>query len=345
MTTLLVIDDSASVRRVTAQLLTTTGLADRVVEAGDGLSGLRAMIAERPALVLCDLEMPLCDGARFLALVRSRPELAEVPVVMLTGEPDPERKAVLFEAGAADYVTKPFHPRELVARVQTQLRLRRLHEELLATNRHLAELSRTDALTGLRNRRALDQALELEVTRAVRYELPLSLVMIDLDHFKRVNDEHGHLAGDRVLAGVGRAIGGIVRTSDVAARYGGEELAVLLPHTGRQGATAFGERVRRAIAAARFEGTVATVTASLGVADLRDLSERSVAALIASADGAVYAAKAAGRNVLRAAMPRSTDPLAADDAGEAVPRSSGPAASGRITRSGHPGQTRPAEGR
>jgi len=219
-------------------------------------------------------------------------------VVMLTGESDPERKASLFAAGAADYVTKPFHPRELLARVQVHLRLKLLRQELLETNRHLAELSTTDALTGLRNRRRFDEALELEIVRATRYDVPLSLAMVDLDHFKQVNDTYGHPVGDRVLAGVGNILQSIVRTSDVAARYGGEELAIILPHTSVGSALVLGERVRSAIESARFDDADMRVTASIGVSCLASLTEKTARALVMSADAAVYAAKDAGRNAV-----------------------------------------------
>jgi diguanylate cyclase (GGDEF)-like protein len=302
----LVIDDSPSVRRATILLLSSTSIADRILEAPDGLSGFKLALSERPDLVLCDLEMPLCDGARFLSLVRSRAELEHVPVIMLTGEPDPERKAVLFEMGAADYVCKPFHPRELIARVQAHLRLKLMREELMEKNRHLAELSVTDGLTGLRNRRAFDAALELEVTRAMRYDMPLALALIDLDHFKQINDEHGHLVGDRVLAAVGAIARTLVRGCDVAARYGGEELAVILPHTTASAGLVMCERLRAAIAGAVFEGATVRVTASIGLAQFGDLVEKSPASLIAAADAAVYAAKAAGRNVVQmSSRPRS----------------------------------------
>ena len=296
MSTVLVIDDSPAIRRATTLLLSTSPMVDRVLEAKDGLVGLKLMASESPDLVLCDLEMPLCDGARFLALKATRADMSHVPVIMLTSEPDPERKAVLFDAGASDYVTKPFHARELLARVESHLRICRMQEELREKNRHLEELAVTDPLTGLGNRRAFDTALAREVARAVRYDLALTLVMIDLDHFKRVNDEHGHLAGDRVLAGVGAVVRKMLRGTDIPARYGGEEIAILLPHTGIPPAATLGERLRAAIGAASFEGTTARVTASVGLAQIGDLTEKTGVALVGAADAAVYAAKAAGRD-------------------------------------------------
>ncbi len=298
MTSVLVIDDSASARRATTMLLAGSSLFHRVLEAPDGLAGLRIAVAEKPDLVVCDLEMPLCDGARFLALKQSRPELANVPVLMVTGETDPERKATLFAAGAADYVTKPFHPRELLARVQVHLRLKLLREELLEKNRHLSELSTTDGLTGLKNRRCFDFSLEAEVTRARRYDVPLSLVILDLDHFKQVNDTHGHPVGDRVLAGVAKVMRDLVRSSDVAARYGGEELALILPHTGLSSAAVLADRLRVAVEHATFGDTGVHVTASLGLACLADLVDKSPAGLITAADAALYAAKSGGRNCI-----------------------------------------------
>lgn len=273
----------------------------KVLEAPDGLTGLKLMVEHKPDVIVCDLEMPVCDGVRFLALKASQAAFAHVPVIMLTGEGDPERKVDLLVRGAADYVTKPFHPRELLARVQAHLRLKTLQEELIRANAHLAELSTTDALTGLRNRRSFDDVLVSEAARALRYELPLSLMLIDIDHFKRVNDDHGHQAGDRVLSRVGEVLREGTRTTDFAARYGGEELAVLLPHTGTAPAAMLADRLRSAISCATFPVPGLRVTVSAGVAGLDPTGSPS--ALVEAADRALYTAKHEGRNCVRSATP------------------------------------------
>lgn len=306
MPTALVIDDSHSARRATSLLLGGSAVFDRVLEAEHGLEGFRLLCEQRPDVVVCDLEMPVCDGARFLALRAARLELGRIPVIVVTGAHDPERVGQLFELGAADFVRKPFHPRELVARVSLQLRLRRQEEQLLEVNRHLAELSTTDALTTLRNRRHFDGALGLEIERARRHALPLALVMFDLDHFKELNDEHGHRAGDAVLARVGRLAKAAARNTDIVARYGGEELVALLPHTTGTAARILAERVRREISSAPIptDTTAVSVTASAGIADLETLGAKADGpGLVHAADMALYRAKREGRNRVTVATP------------------------------------------
>lgn len=296
--TVLVIDDSPTIRSTTRDLLLAEGdLA--VIEAADGLSGFRALIDKRPDLVLCDLEMPLADGRKLLALRRSRADLDGVPVIMLTADNDVERKADLLDLGAADYVTKPFHARELLSRVRVQLRLCQLTAALRTANERLTEIAVTDVLTGLPNRRRLDETLQIEVARAKRYGSPLSLAIADVDRFKHVNDTWGHDAGDTVLQGLARTFGASVRRTDLTARLGGEEFVVLMPHTPLATAKEVAERLRMA-----FRGMAHTVgdeqlecTVSIGVAtfDVKNGVDDG-AKLLKAADTALYQAKSDGRD-------------------------------------------------
>ncbi len=295
---MLVIDDSPSIRGTTRNLLLTEGDLS-VLEATDGLSGFRMLVEAKPDLVLCDLEMPLADGRKFLALRRSRPDLEDVPVIMLTADNDADQKADLLDLGATDYVTKPFHARELLARVRVHLRICQLTLALRAANERLGEIADTDALTGLPNRRRFDELLIVEVARAKRYGSPLSLAMVDVDHFKGVNDRFGHDVGDTVLRALGQALGVGVRETDFAARFGGEEFAILMPHTGPVEARVAAERLRRSfhavVHAAGNDSLSCTVSigvaaydASKGVDDGRTLSK--------AADTALYRAKSEGRD-------------------------------------------------
>jgi diguanylate cyclase (GGDEF)-like protein len=302
LATVLVIDDSEAARAEIAGLLERSGLFQRVLEAADGLVGLRLMLNEGVDAVVCDLELPGLDGEKLLRAQRGRRGADDVPFFFVTAERDPDRVARLLRAGAADTITKPFHPAELIARVEAHVRLRRLRTELREKNAILERLSTTDALTGLRNRRYVADVLALEVLRANRYGTALSLLMADLDHFKRVNDTHGHLAGDAVLTATAGIVMKFLRGIDVAGRYGGEEIVVVLPQTDLEGAVALAERVRGAVEENDCDlgdGRRGSVTVSVGVAQLR--RGAGVADLIAAADAALYAAKAAGRNrVVRA---------------------------------------------
>lgn len=296
--TVLVIDDSSTIRSTTRELLLAEG-GLTVLEAEEGLSGFRVLVEKRPDLVLCDLEMPLADGRKFLALARSRPDVASIPVIMLTADSEVERKVDLLELGAADYVTKPFHPRELLARVRVQLRLCHLTAALRQANERLTEIAVTDGLTGLPNRRRLDETLLVEVARARRYGSPLSLAIADVDRFKSVNDTWGHAAGDAVLRELARVLDSGVRKTDLAARLGGEEFVVLMPHTSLPMAREVSERLRlafRAVVHAMGDERV-TCTVSIGVAAYDP--EKGIgdgATLLNVADGALYRAKSEGRD-------------------------------------------------
>jgi len=295
---LLVIDDSPALRRDVLRLLERVDFVARAEEAANGLEGYRKAVERPPDLVLCDLVMPSVDGFKFLSMVRSRPELSDVPVILLTGQADVETKIRGLELGASDYVTKPFDGGELLARIKVQLKIKALQDALRRSNERLRELSSVDPLTGLFNRRHFMGVLESEFKRMQRYDTPLAFVMLDIDHFKRLNDAHGHQAGDDVLRDLGGLIREQTRAADVPGRYGGEEFCVLLPQTGLKGAAGFAERVRRAVEEHRFpteEGEL-RVTASLGVAACPAPGVDRAQDLIGRADDALYQAKAEGRN-------------------------------------------------
>lgn len=295
----LIIDDSAVVRSQIKQTLQSTREFDRFVEADNGLTGFKLMLEHQPDVVICDLVMPVSDGLKLLALRATRVELTQIPVIMLTAETDFNRKVEVLDRGASDYVTKPFHDKELLARVRVHFRVKALQDELRDANARLETLSVTDALTGLFNRRYFDSLLLNEVKRTLRYKSPLAVLMIDLDHFKNVNDSYGHQMGDAVLRNVGGIIAAAIRTTDSAARYGGEELVVVLTQTGLPGALEAAERLRQQIADAvhTIAGVSIHATASLGLATFDGNGEIvDCAQLVTRADQALYRAKAEGRN-------------------------------------------------
>ena len=322
MSSILGVDDSETTRAQVRRARRGDDTFDRFLEAEDGLSAFKLLVEEKPNLVLCDLNMPRFDGRGFLRLRASRPDLRDIPVIMLAAEGDGELKARLIEDGACDYLTKPFHEKELLVRVRLHHRMKSLQDELRDANSRLEALSNTDPLTGLANRRCLDRKLADEVARSRRHDVPLTAVALDIDHFKSVNDKYGHDMGDVVLRNVARAMAEGLRSNDLAARPGGEEFLLLLPHTELAGGLAMAERVRARLEKLAHVGPSATlnVTASFGVACTHPSHEMPAGEeLLARADQALYEAKRSGRNRVMAWA------LAADEPSRDTPTLAPPA--------------------
>jgi diguanylate cyclase (GGDEF)-like protein len=296
--TVLIIDDSVTVREQIIRTLESFNLFTRYFEAEDGLEGFKKLLSPPVDIILCDLEMPRMDGFKFLSMLKGRPDFQDVPVIILTGRNDQERKIKGLEQGASDYITKPFDHEELVARVRVHLKIKKLQDELKRSNELLLELSNTDHLTGLFNRRYMMEALEREVQRSVRKGGTLSLVLLDIDHFKRVNDDYGHQQGDTVLKRVALQLQKELRNYDCAARYGGEEFVAILPDSNLKESVFVADRIRMAIQGARFDTPLDTLnlTVSLGVACFSQEYAPTVDGFIKMADDALYRAKANGRN-------------------------------------------------
>ncbi len=303
---ILIIDDSATHRAELRRTLESSGEFGEITEAADGPAGLKALLLRPFDAVICDIELPGFDGEKLLAAKAQRPELADTPILFVSANRNPERKARLLERGASDTIEKPFHPAELLARLGVHLRLQQLRSELREKNRLLEQLSTTDALTGLRNRRFAERFIGQEIERTRRHGNELSVFMADLDHFKRVNDSFGHGVGDAALRHTAAVLSKQMRKTDVAARWGGEEFLFALVEVPLAGAAVFAERQRAALEATPLvlaDGRSIELTASIGVAALLP-GHTELQALLAAVDQALYAAKDAGRNrVLLARQP------------------------------------------
>ena len=312
---ILIVDDSARARVLVESALRAQGY-DRLTtvdsaQAAFQALGLHAETERTPPafdLILMDLLMPEVDGIEACRQIKSCQRFTDVPLIMVTAEDSPECLKAAFDAGAMDYVKKPVNRVELAARVQSALRLKQetdcrkaRESELVELTEKLRQLSSLDGLTGIANRRSFDDELARIWRRAQREGGSVSLVMIDIDHFKCYNDAYGHPAGDECLRRVAEVLrSNVNRPFDLAARYGGEEFAVLLPDTHGAGAEIVAEQMRALVESLGIphcrSSANRAVTISCGVAVAAPTPDLEPASLIAQADRRLYEAKHAGRN-------------------------------------------------
>jgi diguanylate cyclase (GGDEF)-like protein len=292
MDSVLIIDDDALVHTSVVEHL--GGLVGEIIHASSPEEGLRLAMSCRPALILLDINMPRMDGLKVCRHLKESSATRDIPVLFLTIDSNVQHIAKALECGAADYIMKPFNPVELKARVRAALRTKKLIDLL-------KEQARIDALTGISNRAALDEALRSSVSMFERTGHPLSLLMIDIDHFKAINDRSGHGVGDEVLRCVGAMIRTCCRPSDTAGRFGGDEFGVILGGTDYDAGRMAAERLLKAIRGLKIfsEGGSVTVTASAGLAAASLLDPNfGPSDLVKVADDALYRAKQAGRDRL-----------------------------------------------
>jgi diguanylate cyclase (GGDEF)-like protein len=291
-----VVEDDPNYREVLASALARGGY--EVQSAADGAAGLVLIRKSLPDAVLLDWVLPILDGGALTRAIKSDPALSRVFVIIASARGEGPMRAEGIEIGADDYLVKPVDIGELLARLHSGLTLRRLQAELEEKNRELARLAATDPLTGLPNRRSFDANLERQAVGARRYDDALSLVLLDIDEFKAVNDRFGHDIGDEVLREVGRRLREACRAGDMVARIGGEEFALILTRTSADGATAAAERTRSLISDAPVATSAGAleVTVSAGVAWAGAETGLDAQQLYRSADEALYAAKRQGRN-------------------------------------------------
>ncbi len=268
-----------------------------VIFATHGEEAIVLAHSQRPDLILLDVMMPAPGGYEVCARLKADPATKAIPVIFVTGLDSQEDEAKGLDLGAIDYVTKPVSPPILCARVRNHLELKRARDQLEI-------LSSSDALTGLANRRRFDTVVAAEIARHRRNDEPLSLVLIDVDHFKAYNDIYGHVPGDACLRRVAETIAAAVRRPpDLVARYGGEEFVCILPETDHHGAMRVAEQIRAAVNALRIpherSSAANHVTVSIGVITTRCDDSLGPNELVALADGQLYGAKSEGRNTIQ----------------------------------------------
>lgn len=306
---IMIVDDNENNLQVLGNILEENGYEPAVFLSGN--QALEFIQQEQPELILLDIMMPDMDGYDVCQLLKTSELAADIPVIFITGKTETEDKIKGFDVGGVDYVTKPFEPTELLARIKTHIHLRDIQKKLEISNaqlkqeislrkkvqEELRELASTDYLTGLFNRRHFIDQASREFSRSKRYKLPMSLLMIDADHFKAINDTYGHGVGDIILKKLGATGKKALRSVDVYGRIGGEEFSVYLPDTCIEDAIIVAERFRREIETLEIpiQTYCLSITVSIGVAMISE-ETKELDHLMKKADSALYRAKENGRN-------------------------------------------------
>jgi two-component system cell cycle response regulator len=295
---LLVVDDEQAILDLLRRRLEPLGYAVSVLQGGGRV--VETARADPPDLILLDVMMPDLDGFSVCRAVKADPLIGDIPVILMTARSEVDSRIKGLDLGAHDYVAKPFETAELIARIRAALRVKHLQDELKEANKHLERLATSDPLTDLPNRRTFDEQFFLAIERSRRSGDPVSVLMMDLDHFKQINDDHGHLVGDDALRQIGRLLLGRRRVTDLVGRYGGEEFVWVLPGATAASAGEVAEWLRRSIE----EMSVQTgqgplgLTVSIGTTTF-DPAEHGLigsTSILDVADQALRDAKAAGRN-------------------------------------------------
>lgn len=307
--TVLVVDDSPVARK----LVELTLPADEylLLFAKTGAEALEFYARYHPALIITDSLMPDFSGIELCQRIRQESHASYTYIILLSGASDKAQIVKGLLAGADDYLTKPFHPEELLARATVGRRTVALHREIESKNRQLEQLVVTDGLTGMPNRRAMEEWAGRQLSGAMRHGFSFWAIMADLDNFKTINDTCGHSAGDAVLKKFAEILMENIRRCDMCARIGGEEFLIILTHVDRGGVLRAVEHVRKLFEAQTFTfgGKSLRVTASFGVARLPNGADLTFEELVARADAALYSAKGKGRNNVEvAAMEESPAP-------------------------------------
>ncbi len=308
MSKILIVDDSPFEVKHLKALLQKEG--HEVLVAETGMQGIKAIKIDHPDLILLDLILPDISGKEVCRWVKLNIETQSIPIIMLTARTEVKERVAGLEEGASDYVTKPFDDSELKARIASVLHEKMLRDQLQKKNTEYEELMRkfermaiTDPVTGLFNRRRFEEVLAQEFERYRRYDTPFACLMIDVDHFKTINDTYGHDVGDMILKETAQTIQAQIRGSDTIARYGGDEFAVLLSQQKGDDAVKAAGRILKHVRQLRLKEMKKgeRITLSIGIVSLPDPDLKQMDQVVQCADYALYKAKRRGRDCAEAA--------------------------------------------
>jgi two-component system, cell cycle response regulator len=300
----LVVDDSPVYRKLVEHAL--EGGPYSLLFAKSGREALELFGRYLPSIVITDWMMPDISGLELCERIRSDVHRGYTYIILLTSIAEKDNVVKGLAAGADDYLTKPFDPAELLARIGVGRRIIDLHRQIDAKNKLLEEMAHTDALTGLPNRRAIEEWASRQLRGAVRHGFPFWVVLVDLDTFKGVNDTHGHIAGDRLLQGFSEILKTVIRASDICGRLGGDEFLLVVTHVDADGILKTVERFREKLSSKQFQigDESITITASFGIAGFHGPEIVDFNTLVRRADKELYAAKHAGRNRVKIEIPQ-----------------------------------------
>jgi diguanylate cyclase (GGDEF)-like protein len=292
---ILVVDDITKNLQLVVEILDNQGYATTFATSAS--QALERVKNTHPDLILLDLMMPEISGLEVCKHLKANQDYATIPIIFLTASNEKDHLLEAFKLGAVDYITKPFSSSELLARVKTHLDLKRTRDELDKAYKELEKLVNTDPLTNIANRRALFHFGEMEFNRAQRYNCIFSVLILDLDHFKDINDTYGHDIGDHALKLVANTILKSIRNVDKFGRFGGEEFVAILPETKLQEALIIADKIRDLISELSFsvQESIVKMTVSIGVATYKP-DDSSIDTILKRADQALYQAKHQGRN-------------------------------------------------
>ena len=293
---ILAVDDTETNIDILVELL---GDKYEVMVALDGESALEITEEEKIDLILLDIMMPKMDGFEVCNRLKSNEKTKNIPIIFLTAKTDEDSIEKAYEVGGIDYVTKPFRPKELLARVNRELAMQKLIKDLKNSQDELRKLAATDPMTKLYNRRYFSQISAEFLELAKRNNQELSVIMLDIDKFKRINDTYGHKVGDDVIIALSKILVELKRKSDIACRFGGEEFVLLLPNTAIDGAEILAQKIRETVQNRSVkveDDKELNFTISLGVSLVNVQNETNIEVSLKKADDALYKAKESGRN-------------------------------------------------